>query len=169
MGYSVASTPRIKLCKRESENKLLTAKNGCQTPCQLLHFWFFSAPVHARLTTFIIYYPLNEAKADQLWDTSFYFFFSNSVPRILKCRVLIGKLVHNVRAHLHCCPITANEVLVQQIWIALGAFRPIPASCSTWKHLHVVLSLAITPLANSFLSQHFYCICCTRQTAIKPR
>lgn len=99
----------------------------------------------------------------------FTFFFSNSVPRILKCRVLIGKLVHNVRAHLHCCPITANEVLVQQIWIALGAFRPIPASCSTWKHLHVVLSLAITPLANSFLSQHFYCICCTRQTAIKPR
>lgn len=70
-------------------------------------------------------------------------------------------------------PITANETLVNQIALkgfeSREGFGSIPAS---WYHPSTCVwlpSSAITPLAQSFLSQHFYCICCPRQTAIKPR
>lgn len=104
-------------------------------------------------------------------------FFLIAYQRVLKLGILIGKLKYDVGAHSGGRPIIPNETLVSQIawrereregresgWVG-ESFGSIPAS----QHLYVVPSSAITPLARSFLSQHFYCICCPRQTVIKPR
>lgn len=138
---------------------------------------FFPSSMHAWLTTSVFHYSSRQSLIEPrerhlILRSAFFFFPPIAYLRFLKLGILIGKLKYGVRSHSGAVQSKANETLVRQIALkGLGEQRGVFGSILLLasEHLRVVPPSAITPLAQSFLSQHFYCTRCPRQTAIKPR
>lgn len=152
--------------------------NGCNSTLSLfpLLLHIFPLRLYARMTYHLhisLFLEWGQAWSSLLRETLNFTFglFFNSIPESPKARHLNWKTKIWCTCTFRGRPIMANETLINQIALkGLGAERvPGQSPPPDTQHLCVVPSSAITPLAQSFLSQYFYCICCPRQTAIKPR
>lgn len=129
----------------------------------------FSNKANAWVSASVFHYLSNEAKPDPPYYERHFIFhlaFLIAYLRVLKLTSLIGKLKIWCKCTFRGCPITTNKPLANQIALR-GRQKVSGQLLLPFQHLCVLPYFAIRHLTQPFLSQFFYCICCSRQTAIK--
>lgn len=140
---------------------------GC---CISTHFFpaSLSSYLQERVTIFIFHYSLNEAKSGQPCCKRIHLAFLNSIPETYQLANKNMMCSHTEWPLNHCkwVPYESGKFKKKGGAEIVSGQLLTP---ETFQLQCVVPSSAITLVAQSFLSQHFYCICCPRQTAIIPR